>query len=297
MHSVQVQISPVQASKLRNGRKVRIKKPDIEGGGMCLLVEPDRYSLITKTFSRGKGVDLQLTPAEILANQTTPVEGGGIFGRKFDKSVERTLGRRGKKQLYNYASDVLNPLAKGALLTGLAAGATTLGAVQPELIPFLPAGVAGASYFINDYLDKPSAYNKSKNLKEKKSLASKYLEDQALGKINAELGTNLGNLSRSAIQGAIQDKLASELTAAQIEARRMAGYGLGLGLSPLGAGLSPLGAGGSGLYVSGSRRGGSIIGRNGGFIRENPQALQSQADLSNYQFKYRLPIQYQSIYR
>ena len=45
-------VSPKQMSKLRNGRKVRIKKPRIEGEGVGVIVNPMNYSLITKSFTR-----------------------------------------------------------------------------------------------------------------------------------------------------------------------------------------------------------------------------------------------------
>ena len=141
MEQVRIQISPKQKSKLRNGHKVRIKKP-IEGEGLNLIVMPQNFSLITRAFTRNKGAEIVLSPEEILANkEQIPMEGEGIFGRKFDVGAERVLGKRGKKRAYQYAREVLNPIAKGAITAGLATAGTALGAVQPELIPFIAPGV------------------------------------------------------------------------------------------------------------------------------------------------------------
>ena len=137
MEKIIIAVSPKQMSKLRNGKKVRIKKPEMEGEGINLIVNPMNYSLITKSFTRNKGTDIVLSPEEILMNkdQAPAMEGQGIFGRKFDTGVEKAIGKKGRKKVYGFAKDVLNPIAKTALYAGIASGATALSAVQPELIP------------------------------------------------------------------------------------------------------------------------------------------------------------------
>lgn len=314
-------VSPKQMSKLRNGRKVRIKKPRMEGEGVGVIVNPMNYSLITKSFTRNKGTDLILSPEEILANreQAPTIEGGGIFGRKFDKSVEKAIGKRGRKKVYGFAKEVLNPIAKTALYAGIATGATALSAAQPELVPLIVPAAAGTADFLGDYLDKPSDFYsrpKSKSnvggpyAKVPKNIAGQYLQDQALGQINSQLGTNMGNLSRAGIGQAVQDKMSQELDARAVEAQKAlmnnmtpsdrelylrqltpeqrAVLGRGLGL--FGAGLYPVGAGlGAGLYV-GAKRGGSIVGLQGGLIHPTPQALEPQPISTNYQFRYTLPL-------
>lgn len=330
MEKVKIQISPRQMSKLRNGHKVRVKKPKIEGEGFNVIVSPENFSLITKSFTRNKGSEIVLSADEILANkeQAPMMEGEGIFGKKFDKRVEKTLGKRGKKRAYEYAREVLNPLAKGALTAGLTAGATALGAVQPELIPFLAPSVPALTYMAYDYLDNPSAYQSRDNLKKGKSFAKKYAEQQALDRLNQELGTNMGNLSKASLGKALENKASQQLNNASIQAQQtllnrldqglenfttlspqdkellkgtsyewMIGSGLYSGRG-LGAGLysgSGLGAGlGAGLYAS-NRRGGAIIGNNGGFVRHRPQALQSQPNSANFQFRYTLPVALQKM--
>lgn len=320
MELVEIQISPKQMSKLRNGHKVRVKKP-VEGGGVNLIVNPKNYSAITRSFLRNKGSDIILSPEEILANkeQGQEMEGEGIFGKKFDRRVEKTLGKRGKKRAYEYAREVLNPLAKGALTAGLTAGATALGTVQPELIPFLAPTVPALTYMAYDYLDNPSAYQSKDNLRKGKTLAKKYAEQQALDRLNQELGTNMGNLSRAGLGKALEDKASQKLTKSAIQAQKDLVYRISAGLENAstlsddekklllgtdfeymaGSGLYPVSSGrglyagkglyaGRGLYAS-SMKGRSVVGLNGGFVKKH-QALESQGNDSNYQFRYTLPL-------
>jgi len=75
MSLVHIQASPKQLSKLRNGRKVRIRAPKpSEGEGFNLYVHPDRYSVINQTFNKGLGMEIQLTPEEILGNRQISIE-------------------------------------------------------------------------------------------------------------------------------------------------------------------------------------------------------------------------------
>lgn len=64
MKRISVDVSAKQRSKLRNGHSVRVKK----GMGLILLVHPERFDLMTKTFERGKARTIALSPEEILAN-------------------------------------------------------------------------------------------------------------------------------------------------------------------------------------------------------------------------------------
>jgi len=305
MEQVRIQISPKQQSKLRNGHKVRIKKA-IEGEGLSLIVNPNNFSLITKAFTRNKGTEITLSPEEILANkeQAPTMEGQGIFGRKFDKQVEKAIGRKGKKQVYGFAKEVLNPLAKTALYGGIATGATALGALQPELIPLILPASAGTADFLGDYLDKPSDF------------FSKPKTSNAGGN-RAKLP--MPYMSQAGIAQAIQDKATQSLQSAGIQAQKALIDRLNMGIENIstlsaeekallkgtsyeymsgnglyaGRGLYPVG---NGLYA-GSRQGGAIVGLNGGIVHRQPQALQSQPLASNFQFKYTLPVALQSIVR
>lgn len=304
MEKVQIQISPKQQSKLRNGHKVRIKKPKMEGGGMNLIVNPMNYSILNKAFTRNKGAEIVLSPEEILANkeQAPAMEGKGIFGTKFDAGVEKALGKKGKKRVYGFAKDVLNPIAKTALYAGIASGATALSAAQPELIPLIVPAAAGTADFLGDYLDKPSDFQSRPD--RKKSLAKKYLEQQALNQANAQLGTNMGYMTQAGIGQAIQDKASQSLNASAVRAQQELINRLNIGLENSST-LSPeekqLLKGtqysymvGNGLYV-GATRGRGIVGLNGGMVHTSPQALQSQPMSANFQFRYTMPVPLQSL--
>jgi hypothetical protein len=315
MEQVKIQISPKQQSKLRNGHKVRIKKPRMEGEGMNLIVNPMNFSLITRAFTRNKGTEIVLSPEEILANkeQAPMMEGTGIFGSKFDRKVEETIGKKGKKKVYGFAKDVLNPIAKTALYAGIASGATALSALQPELVPLIVPAAAGTADFLGDYLDKPSDFYSRPD--RKKSLAKKYLEQQALNQMNAQLGTNMGYMTQAGIGQAVQDKMSQQLNASGIRAREELMNRLSMGmesistLSPeekqllrgtpyekmIGSGLYPMSAG-RGLYL-GRQGSGAIMGLNGGMVHTTPQALQSQPMSANFQFRYTMPVALQSVVR
>jgi len=324
MQQVKIQVSPRQMSKLRDGQKVRIKKPKMAGEGINLIVSPDNYSIITRSFTRNKGGEIVLSPQEILMNkeQAHTMQGQGIFGNKFDAKAKEVLGEKGKKKVYRYAREVLNPLAKASITAGLVTGATMASTANPALAPYLATAVPAASYFAYDYLDNPRDYQSNsgkQKSREAKSLAKQYLEQQALDKLNAQLGTNMGNLSKAGIQKALEDKATQQLTQASIQAQQSLLERLYSGIENLDT-LSPeekqllkgtsyeymsgnglyAGASGRGLYpMNGNgitaRRGGSIIGNNGGFVKQQPQALQSQPLSTNFQFRYTLPVALQKM--
>jgi hypothetical protein len=296
---VRMKVSPKQMSRLRNGHKVRVK-PAMEGEGVCVIVNPANYDLITRTFSRNKGMELALSPQELLINQenSTQMEGQGIFGKRFDRGLKKLIGKKAVRELYGTAEQFL-PLAQAGLTAGLASGATALGAVQPELIPFLPAGVAGLSALGSDYLANPSKYQSNaggSRAKLAKDLAGRYLQDQALSSLNAQLGTNMGDLSRASIQDAITNKALAELNAkavAERKANEMSAYERALAGSGLGLGLYA----GNGLYLGASGRGlsrtGGAVGVQGGLVQSQPPALRSQPFGANFQFQHTLPPAYQ----
>lgn len=293
---VEIGASPKQLSKLRNGHRVRVK-PTMEGKGVCVVVNPENYDLITRTFSRNKGLEISLSPEEILANQSVAgeMEGKGIFGKKFDRFVRKVVGKRAQKQLYDTAREFL-PLAQAGLTAGLTTAGTALGAVQPELIPFIPAGVAGLSALGSDYLANPSSYQSNaggSRARKARDIAGRMIQDRALQEINTATGANLGALDRASIQSAIANKALSELNKSAVQQKQSldqyygnmfdgiegnglyAGKGLGLGMRKM------------------SRTGGAV-GLNGGMVQPAlPPALRSQPFGANFQFQHTLPPAYQ----
>jgi hypothetical protein len=271
--SVLVKASDKQLSKLRNGHSVRLKPPTMEGEGCNLIVHPENYNLLSRSFSKNKGVQIQLTPEEIVENKEAApaMEGSGIFGKKFDRRVKKVIGKKAAKELYSELGNYL-PMAQAALIGGLTAGGTALSVAQPELIPFIAPGVAALSTMGSNYLANPSKYQGGKS----SSLAKEYAKDVALQQLNGQLGTNMGNLSSAGIQKAIADKASSELISRSIQSRQQ---------------TDPFG--GSGLYASYPSRTGGAVGLNGGFMKHLPPAMQSQPLSANFQFQATLPPAYQ----
>lgn len=152
MQSINVKMSPKQISRIRNGHKVRVKAPEMEGEGVSLIVKPETYDIVTRTFSRKKGLDISLDPEEIMVNKqnTDQMEGKGIFGKKFDRAVKKTIGKPATKALYGAAKSVLLPLARQAIQEG----GVALQEYAPELTPLIGPG----SKITTDYLTNPSKY-------------------------------------------------------------------------------------------------------------------------------------------
>jgi len=64
MHEISIDASPHQLRKLRKGLKVRLRK----GTGFNLVVHPETYNLMSKSFSKSKGVEVALSPEELQHN-------------------------------------------------------------------------------------------------------------------------------------------------------------------------------------------------------------------------------------
>lgn len=65
MYKLGVDISPAQMKRLHKGHKVRVKK----GTGFELLVHPATYNIVNRSFNKGKGSEIQLSPEEIEMNK------------------------------------------------------------------------------------------------------------------------------------------------------------------------------------------------------------------------------------
>lgn len=286
MDQLHISASSKQLSRLRNGHKVRVK-PAMKGAGYNLIVDPSTYSAVSNIFSKGKGATIQLSPPEIMANKAASAEmkGMGIFGPAVDKWLEK----KGIKKAVYKIGDQLKPAAKTALLGAIASGATALGASNPALIPYLPAGVAGASSLALDYIDNPDSYFSSNaggsRARKARSLIGRMAEDKALSEINAQLGTNMGSLDRASLEQAVANKYREKVA----DDRFASTPALGMGLYA-GQGLG-LGIGGE----RGIRRSAGSIGIGGTIMRGGAliPALQSQPYSANFQFRRTFPPQFQ----
>jgi hypothetical protein len=107
MKVVPIDVSQKQLSRLRNGHRVRVKKA-MAGTGFNLLVDPSKFDMMSRSFSKGSAYQMQLSPDELMANKQAvmegTVEGEGIFagGRikmPSAKKIGRTLQKAGKTTL------------------------------------------------------------------------------------------------------------------------------------------------------------------------------------------------------
>lgn len=299
MRMVKVGVSPKQISKLRNGRMVRIKKP-MSGEGVCMVVRPENYSIISRTFDRNKGMDFALSPEEILANQeiAPTIEGEGIFGKKFDKLLKKA----GIKKIAYKVGDVVKPLVKEGLDTALTMGGMYFG------LP--PGATAPLSALAGDYLDNPGDYQgKSKGKKQSiGDMASRYARDAALSEINSRLGTNMGSMDRAGVEDALLGQFQQMVAQRQAQLQAQAPSSFDRFSSMQETGLRQgdglyLGVGGRGVIGDVKKLGNQIsrkfsrtggqIGVNAGMVRSLPPALQSQPFSANFQFSRTLPPSYQ----
>lgn len=116
MKLIKIDASPKQLSKLRNGHKVRVKQA-IEGQGFGMIVDPAKFDQMTRSFTKGSAVQLQLSPDELMANKQAvmngEIEGQGIYtgGRGLPGigSISSVFKKAGSA-----IKDVANKAVKGA---------------------------------------------------------------------------------------------------------------------------------------------------------------------------------------
>jgi hypothetical protein len=268
-----------------------------------------------RTFNKGKGTNIQLSPEEILVNQQNApqLQGKGIFGKKFDDFVNKTIGSKAKDAIYNTA-DMFKPIIKEGIdkaseyapeigasaLSGLA-----LASGNPALIPFAAeAGRRLGSQFgqrganlAKDYLDNPSNYQGSNAGGPRNSIAASSLmgqvnQNELLNSLNQDLGTNFGKLAQANLGNAIAHMDRSRMNLPFLSPQPYALPTMPLNLTP--------------QYIahkhSTSHRGhrkrrevGSV-GKGASMVSGQshlPPALTSQPFSANFQFQHTLPPSYQ----
>lgn len=304
-HIVHIKASEKQLSKLRNGHKVRIN-PVMEGEGFNLLVHPSKFDIISKTFSKGKGYEIQLSPEEIMMNkgvspeehqkikqQNEAMSGKGIFGKKFDDFVSRRLGNKAKDTVYNLADKYVKPLLKKDVdnlillapkLGASAAGSVAVASGNPEFAPQASAAGYKAGEYVSqfldkygkDYLDNPSKYQSNaggpRNKIAPHTLQGQAEQNELLNEINKDLGTKAGVLGQANLENSVAHMRRARMNRGAIEQRR------------------------GELVGKGIRREVSSIGTGASFVSHQthlPPALISQPFSSNFQFQHFLPPAYQ----
>lgn len=310
MELVRIKASPKQLSKLRNGHRVSVK-PAMEGEGLNLIIDPSQYREISRTFARGKGKMIQLSPEEIMANRE--IGGDGIFS---------TLKKVGKTVMKN---PIAKSLAKTAIDTAVASAGAS-GYVPPSVAQSLgkmaKSKVDGAGIF--DTIKK-GAKSLAKS-KIGKSLAKTAIDTAvasagASGYVPPSVAKALGKEAKSQVDGygifdtikkgaksLAKSKIGKSLAKTAIDtavasagasgyvppsiARAMGqqakssvdGYGIWSGGGDH--------SGGFGLYAGRAR--GMGMGMSGGALlnvpnRLLPPALQSQNASANFAFRNQLP--------
>ena len=72
--NVEMNLSAKQLASLKKGRKIRIAKKHLMGGGVNLVVHPETYNRLTKCVEHNKGMDFTLSPSELHAS----IQGRGV---------------------------------------------------------------------------------------------------------------------------------------------------------------------------------------------------------------------------
>jgi hypothetical protein len=309
---IRAKVSKPQMAKLKKGAMVRIKKA-MEGEGVCLIVNPENYSRITKSFSRDKGSQISMSPDELDINANVDddeIEGEGLFKkiRKTAKKATKTVKRVAKKvdrvvpkevkyaigrelkELGNKAKYAvgreLKELGKEAVPYALDAGAVALSAVAPEFSPLIAGGEQLLKHHLQEAMDDPSRYNR-KNIK--KTIANSIMEE-GLANARGHMATKMdGSGFGSGLYAGGSGLYAGRAP----KGRGVAMGGMGLSGNPIHHRQSMLGTG------NGNK---SIVGRNGGLIAGQgcqtlPPALQSQPFSANFQFANMMPPAYQKFSR
>ena len=218
MSLVRIDVSPKQLSKLKRGHPVRVKG-GAEGRGFNLLIHPDKYEPMSRAFSNGAGVQIALSPQEIVLNQqgAEHLEGTGIFGKTGDKVMDKL----GVKKLAYHIGDKIKPGVKAAILGGLTAGGAALagtaafgsGGVLAPLAATIPIGVLATAHLANSYLDNPSAFQGSPSATatniggpkapSASTLAGQVAQNHIYNQLNQELGTHYGALGQANLANAV----------------------------------------------------------------------------------------------
>lgn len=299
MQSIEISHPSIgQIRKLRKGMATRIKK----GTGFNLIVHPNRYNQMAKTFSRDKGIEVSLSPEELQANkeEAPSIEGGSIFGSKFDKKHPALT-----KSLYEVGRTV-KPLAKEAVRQGIDFGARSLSAYAPEFASQIESGSKKLNQQAQSYIEDPDAtYRRVRNTRDVVkgiresnaggsrsmpdiSMMSKMAKGEANSRLNKHLGTNYDYMSRAGLESAGANALQAKIDESAMAQRYNA--------HPIeeGRGFNHLHRHPMGYGFHGFKREVGSIGRGAGLISGIylPPAMMSQPSGANFQMQHFLPPQY-----
>ena len=110
MSSIQIDISPSQMREIKKGLPVRVKK----GTGFNLLVSPSTYNIVSKSFNKGLGAQIRLSPEEISMNKglspeahnpvASPMVGAPVMGSGIKSGIKAIAAH---SKLYDELNDQL----------------------------------------------------------------------------------------------------------------------------------------------------------------------------------------------
>ena len=287
---VHIDASKRSLGKLKRGGKIRI-----QAGDLPLFIHPERYDHISKTFMKGKGLHIALSPEELQHNHAR-----GIFGKWGDDALkwvgDKTgIGGDNFKDMAYQVGDMVKPLAKKALKSGINAGAAALSGLAPELSPLFALGANKLGGMADNYLDNPSAYG----VGERGGGNQPRSRNPQVDALNSITGENNGKLDKAGIGSYLANLDLSTLETLVANKRKQLNrplfdYSGGRSMSQY---TDAVPATGEGLYGHGvgkrirrkARETGSI-GIQGNILGHTiPPALRSQPYSANFQFGHTLP--------
>lgn len=287
MKLLPLDISERQASKLRNGHKVRVK----HGSGFNILVHPETYSLMSRTFKKGKGAELKLADEEIEANKALTPESHQAKMDEEDDSFHldklfggaglfKNVGRKLSKFRNSKTGKTLMSIAKPIAKEGVKALAKAAVEATPKEYQPMTRVVAGiASKEANRGISGLGVHvDKHKRLHE----------------LNKHIGTNMGYLGRANIENAVANGMSAGMAKSAIDMRHTINQGKSHWDEP---NAPP--SRGCGIHPATMRTRGGVQGRGAlhqGGAHGLPPALMSQPHGVNFQFQHTLPPQYQGIH-
>jgi hypothetical protein len=242
--------SAKQLAKLRKGHPVRLAK----GEGLILVVHPDRFDMMSKTFLRGKARTVSLTPEELMANQKVSPE-----AHQEQEEVEENK---------NPATFMANKIGKAAESK---TSSNIVGAGLKEPKSRTPVSNAGGTRGGMPIRTLVGAKDVAKHL----------------GKLGSDVGQNYSGRLDAALGSAAQNHMTSAMTGMSIETARMNHLVPADHKTMSGVGLFA----GRGFHKEKSSVGvgGNLLARQ----QVLPPALQSQPYGSNFQFQFTLPPNFQ----
>lgn len=250
--------SAKQLSRLRNGHPVRLKK----GEGLMLIVHPERFDLMSKTFQRGKARTVALSPEEWMANMKNSPEA-------HQEQLDVEENRSPKDFVIDKSVKLKEP--KSAPATGAMGG----------------TGLKKSMVVKNDTFVSNIGGPKGTPIRTAMGVRDVI---QHLGKIGDLTGHNYTNRLEASMGASNANAMTADMGRIGIETaranyllprERMSGEGL---------------YGGRGMFGGRGHIEKSSIGVGGtllGGTRDLPVAMQSQPYATNWQFQFTLPPSFQ----